>query len=47
MTHVGHKIQSPDTQRPRTNELLTVFIAVYSVISIIERYALCSRTADS
>ena len=50
-----HNIQSPDTQRPRTkhiysyyvNELLTVLIAVYSVMNRIEHYVLCSRTADS
>ena len=49
-----HNIQSPDTQRPRTkhiysyvNELLTVLIAVYSVMNRIEYYVLCSRTADS
>ena len=49
-----HNIQSPDTQRPRTkhiysyvNELLTVLIAVYSVMNRIEHCVLCSRTADS
>ena len=49
-----HNIQSPDTQRPRTkdiysyvNELLTVLIAVYSVMNRINHCVLCNRTADS
>ena len=49
-----HNIQSPNDQRPRTkhiyyyvNELLTVLIAVYSVMNRIEHCVLCSRTADS